>query len=104
MEISVTERLALLGILPKEGNFITLKLVRQLREALSFDELELKQIQFRQEGDHVFWNEDKAGAKNVEIGERMTDLIVDLLKNLDEQKKLKEEHFSLYEKFVEIKT
>ena len=36
LKLSVYERLVLLNILPKEGNFITLKIIRQLREDLSF--------------------------------------------------------------------
>ena len=101
MELTVMERLVLLSILPKEGNFLTLKLVRQLREALSFDELENKRFNFVQDGDQVRWNESEKQEKEIEIGEKMTDLIVETLKGLDERKVLKEEQFTLYEKFVE---
>jgi len=102
-ELSVLERLVLLGILPKEGDFTTLKLVRKLRENLSFDEGEHEKLKFVQDGDQVRWNETALEPKHVAIGEKMRDVIIGALKKLDDEKKLREEHFSLYEKFVENK-
>jgi len=102
-ELTVLERLVLLSILPKEGNFVTLKLVRKLRENLSFDEAEIKELNFAQDGDQVKWNEKANVTKRVNIGEKMNDLIQEALKKLDDEKKLREDHFSLYEKFVEKK-
>lgn len=40
MELSVLERLKLLECLPREGDYTTIKIVRELREALSFKENE----------------------------------------------------------------
>ena len=102
MEMTVVERLVLLNILPKEGNFTTLKLVRELRENLSFDELENKRLNFQQDGDQIRWNESPEVnlPRDIEIGEKMTDLIVECLKELDKKEALKEEQFTLYEKFV----
>lgn len=99
MEFTVSERIALLGILPKEGNFRTLKVVRQLREALSFDDEENKLLNFRQEGQMVRWEKEAVGVKEVEIGERMEDLITDTLNKLNKTEKLRDEHFTLCEKF-----
>ena len=102
-ELTVLERLVLLGALPKEGDFVTLKLVRKLRENLSFDEAEIKELNFVQDGDQVRWNEPANIIKRINIGEKMSDLIQGVLKKLDDEKKLREDHFSLYEKFVENK-
>ena len=101
MELTVLERLVLSNVLPKEGNFTTLRLVRKLREALSFDELEHKKLGFIQDGDQVRWNESAKLVKGFTIGEKMMDLISATLKKLDKEEKLRDEHFSLYEKFVE---
>lgn len=101
MELTVLERLVLQGLLPKEGNYTTLKLLRVCREALSFDDLENKRLGFHQDGDQVRWNENVNVVKNIEIGEVMKLEIVASLKKLEEEKKLRDEHFTLYEKFVE---
>jgi len=101
-ELTVLERLVLLNILPKEGDFTTIKLMRKLRESLSFDEEELKKIEFVQEGEQTRWNEEasKSMLKPIQIGEKMTDIVHDALKKLNDEKKLTNEHLTLYEKFV----
>ena len=100
MELKVFDRLMLLNIIPVEGNFVTLKIVLQLRQALSFNEEEVKRLEIRQNEGNVTWNRIADEPKEVEIGEKATDIIVEALKELDKQKKLTEQHYELYEKFV----
>lgn len=99
--LSVFERLILLSLLPKEGNFLTLKIVRQMRENLSFSEEEHRELELTQEADGVRWNTEADLPKEIEIGEKATDIVVGVLKKLDDENKLTEQHFSLYEKFIE---
>ena len=103
IDLTVLERLVLLNVMPKEGNFTTLKLVRKFREELSFDEAENKALGFKQEGDQVKWNEAANIVKKFEIGDdsKVRELIRDALKKLSDEKKLRDEHFTLYEKFVD---
>jgi len=100
MKLNVLERLMLLGILPKENNFATLKIVRTLTSNLGFDEKETTEFDIKQEGDKVIWNQKGSEEREIEIGEKATDIIVESLKKLDEEKKLNEQLFSVYEKFV----
>ncbi len=44
MKLNMVERLRLLEILPTEGNRMNLKIVRKLRETLSFSEAEIKGV------------------------------------------------------------
>ena len=41
--LTLSDRFAILGILPAEGNFATLKIVRKLREQMSLTEAEIKE-------------------------------------------------------------
>ena len=41
-DLTLSDRFAILGILPAEGNFATLKIVRKLREQMSLTEAEIK--------------------------------------------------------------
>ncbi len=100
MELGVFNRIILLNILPKEGDFITLKIIRKLREDLSFDEVELKALELKQDEGKVFWKMEADKPKEIEIGEKATDVIVEVLKKLNDDKKLTDEHFGLYEKFI----
>uniref|UniRef100_A0A6M3XS10 Uncharacterized protein n=1 Tax=viral metagenome TaxID=1070528 RepID=A0A6M3XS10_9ZZZZ len=101
MELTVKERLVLMGMLPKEGNFLTLRLMRKLREALSFNEEEHKQLKFVQNGEQLSWDFTVVVVKDVEVGDVMLDVITKELKNKDKEGKLTEDHITLYEKFVE---
>ena len=101
MKLNVLDRLTLLEILPKEGDFMTLKLVRKARESLSFSDEEHKHLNFKQLGTQLQWSAKEEMVKDVHFGEIITKIVVDALKKLDETKKMKEAHCSLFEKFVE---
>jgi len=101
MELKVFDRLILLNIMPKEGDFTTLKIVRKLREDLSFSEDEHKALEFKQEDGQVQWKQAGDIPKDVPIGEKASDLIADVLKKLDKEKKLQDQHYRVYELFVE---
>ena len=95
--LSVLERITLLNILPKEGDFLTLKIIRDLRANLSFSEAEHKKACFtKTDGGMHQWVEFDTG---VPIGEKATDIIVNQLNELNNAKKLHEEMISLFEKF-----
>lgn len=101
MELKVFERLILLNTLPKEGDFLTLKIIRDLKGDLSFSEEEHKALQFKQEDGKMLWQAEADKPKEITIGEKAKEIIRNRLKELNEQKKLKEEHLPIYEKFVE---
>src|SRR5207247_9230228 len=60
MEFSVQERLILLSILPAEGDLTTLRIVRGLREQLSFSEEEHALLKFNQAENRVAWDAEAA--------------------------------------------
>ena len=128
MKLEVHERIILQNILPHEGDYITLKLVRKLKETLSFSEKEIAELEFKNHwrcpkcdkvevaaetlkctdcdiymkpAGSVSWNEDKSSKvnKEVHIGGKMLALCETTLKKLSDDGKLTEQHISLYEKF-----
>lgn len=102
MELGVKDRLMLLGMLPAEGNFITLKLVRQLRESLSFTEEEIKTFKIEEDGNSVRWDDKAEVPKDMAIGEKATDVIVNALKRREQEGKLPIDALDLYTKFVSV--
>ena len=104
MKLGISERINLLGILPTESNYVTLKIVADLKLELSFSEDEIKEneIESHKDGEKVFtiWNQQKAKDKDVSIGEKATDIIVDALKKLDGENKINDQTATLYEKFI----
>jgi len=103
MKLSVLERLIALNILPNEGSYTNLKLLREAKESLSFNEKENKDLAFTQDEGGLKWKADAVGDKEVEVGEVVTKLLSKELKKLNDEEKLTEEHVSLYSKFVEEK-
>lgn len=98
--LTALERITLMATLPAEGSYLDMKIVRKFRESLSFSEEEHKALGFvpREDGG-VSW-EGKDPNKAIYFGKRMEAIIVESLTELENTKKLKDEHLSLYEKFV----
>lgn len=100
MKLDVRERLVLLSVLPAEGNFVTLKVVRKLRDSLSFSEEEIKEFKFVHGNNQVTWNNTVEQSRPIEIGTQAKTIIQDALNKLDKEEKLREEHFTLCVKFL----
>ena len=99
MKLDVGERIRLLGILPEKGNLLTLKIVRELRDDLSFSEKEHKDFKIVAKEDRITWD-DKAKEKEVRFGEQANKIIVDKLKDMDEKEELTLPDLNLWEKFM----
>ena len=103
-KMTVLERLMALSLLPKEGDFVTLKIVRNLRETLSFSEEELKALELKLVPEKGYeWKIEGVPAeilnKEITLGPKAASLIADSIEALNNDKKLTEQLFSLYEKF-----
>lgn len=99
-KLTLSDRFAILGILPAEGNFATLKIVRQLREHMSLTEIEIKDHKVVQKGDQITWEKGEK-VTEIEFGEFAENMIKGQLKKMNETNKLEDRHFAIYEKFVE---
>jgi hypothetical protein len=141
VKLNMMERFHLLNLLPMQGDYITLKIMRKLRESLAPDEKEIEEYQFWrewacshksyiEEGAKVvceyteesatqpkcpfhdkvctdtgklFWRDEvKDKVKEIWLGGKARDLIVEALKLLEDDKRLSEEDgtANLYEKFI----
>lgn len=106
MKLTVQERVMLGNILPQEGNFVTLKVLRNLKMDLSFSEAETKKWAIATRDGQVNWrllnekNKPIDQEAEIEIGEKAKDIIVLALAKLNEEKKLRDEHYTLYERFI----
>ena len=98
-KLTILERLLLLGILPPTGDLMTIRIVRKLRESLSFTEEELVTHNVEQhENGQVTWTE-VGEPKEIELGAKAMDAVVKALEKLDKDGKVEEKHLTLFEKF-----
>jgi len=110
MKLSVIERINLLSILPNEGTFATLKIIREMREKLSFTEVENTALNFQAKPSpdgqqFTTWNKtaaDNIGEPDIKLSNFQIDICKVELKKLNdaEPPRLRDEHFTLYEKIV----
>jgi len=100
MVLNIPERIALFGILPEKENFVTLRIVRDLRSNLLLSEEDIKEgeIIISEDGQMITWK--KMLEKDIPIGEKATEVIVAALQKLDSEKALEERYLSLWEKFI----
>jgi hypothetical protein len=104
--LKISERFALLTVLPDKGNFLDMRVVAKLREELNLRDNEIELFEVKPiEGvsGGITWNKKKDRGVNITFGERAMDIIVGALKNLNEDSLLEERHITLYEMFVENK-
>jgi hypothetical protein len=99
------ERVVLFNLLPKEGNFMTLKVLRQVKEKVGLDPKELKDCKVKSDEvkGTLSWDTTKDPHKEIEFNRDVKKIIVDALEKMDKDGKLNDQHISLYEKFVEEK-
>lgn len=99
MELLVGDRIRLLGILPEAGNLLTIKIVRKLREALSFSEEEHKELKIVAKDDRITWDI-AAKPKEIDIGDQGKEIIEKALRGLNEKDELTVPDVGLWEKFI----
>lgn len=103
MELGVKERLVLNASLQGvRGNVAQLRILRELREELSFSEEEIKRLELRQEAGNFIWNPQKEARKKVEIGTEANKIIVERLKELSAEGMLLDDHLDIIDRFPEV--
>lgn len=101
MELSVTERIALLPLLGKmEGNLLLLRQVRDFQQTVGFSEAELTLLEFQQDGTKIMWKEGRVPPLVVTPSPSLHAAIGKLLQQLDEAGQLGMSHLSICDKFL----
>jgi len=101
MKLTVPERYVLQGVLPAESSFVTMRLVKNLRDALALEEDEIKRLGVVIKGDQITWNAEVDGeGTEIQVGELAGTIVRDALRQMDKSNKLTVQHLTLYEKFL----
>ncbi len=105
MELNIKERLGLLELLPREENYAALKELRKAREVIALTPDEIIEFEFVETPTghgsvSITWNTAKEREKDIPLDEYVTTSIQSILSKLDKEKKLSDQTFSLFEKFV----
>jgi hypothetical protein len=103
--LSISERIVLASsALPPESDFVTLKLVRKIKDQIGFSDEELREFEIssdQTEGGitRFKWNTSKERSIEFEFGQKSVEVIKQSLDTLANKKKANEQHLDLWEKF-----
>jgi len=107
VKLDVLNRLSFSGLLTNKGDVTTLKVLRKLREELSFSEEEHALLKFRPaSGNKLTWDETADPHKEFEftgIREILLEKVKTQLRTQEEKEMLELDYLSLYEVLIEKK-
>lgn len=103
MKLTLRQRFTLIELLPQQGNIVLMRRACELRDRLLPTEAEEKEFGVGYDGPTIRCNR-KSGSveREIDIGQAMTDSIVEALGKLNEDGHLTMSHAPLYEKFVTV--
>lgn len=114
MQLTVHERIVLRGILPQEGNIVTVRLVGELQQDLSFTEEDIKRYEISFAGqkyvddngveqtvpqNSMHTGKDGDVPAEIAICDTMFKLIKEELAKMDKAQTLTAQHLAVYDKF-----
>jgi len=104
VKLGLFDRLVCLALLPAEGNYATLKIVRELQMELAPSEEESKLAGITPNlltgGTEATLGWDKVKPKEIAFGDVAKGIIVAALEKMNKEEKLTQQHFNLYSWFV----
>lgn len=107
MSLSIGERLVLMNIVSSmASDIITVRIVREMIDNLSFSEAEIKKFEIVKLEDGsggIDWDHTKKHIKNIPLGPVARTVIVSELKKLESGKQLQLQHLEIWDRFVEDK-
>ena len=98
VELTFGDRLYLLmSVPPQEGNFVTIKTIREIRQKIEFSEEEILKYEIKSEADTVSWKENVE--QEYEFGEVAVGIIMSAFKKIDDDGKVTIQMIPLFDKF-----
>ena len=102
MELTVPERMKLLEILPEKNTYAGIVEIHRLKLLLQLTNDEILEIEAKVDGEMIKWDQDKAIALLIDIpmGEWITNVIRQILRDKDFATDLDLAEISLYQRFI----
>jgi len=107
MRLGVKDRLMIAQILPREGNLVAQRLIRDISQKTELSQGEMKQVEMGPaEGGGIKWDEKKEkefGQRTIKFTDAEVGFLKDQVKKLDETKKVTRDTFFLCERIHNLK-
>ena len=108
MKLTILDRILMMNILPAESDFVTLKMVKELKDKLSFTDKEIKNYEIKttnnkQGKGQITWTAKALETtEDIKIVHSERELIIEQLEKLDKDKKANLHHVELYDKIKKL--
>jgi len=101
MRLTVLERMISMGLLPAEGDILTLRIRAKMIDKIGLTAEEFKEYEVVQANGNVKWRNDLPQEKEIDLDPAEIGLLKDALKKKNDDKKLTPEMVGLYEKVAD---
>jgi len=101
-EFKFIDRMLVVGLLPQQGSFFSMKLVNDFKNEIAFSEEEFKNHNIRVKGNNYVWDKEPKEEKIVNIGPVVLSEIKKIVLMKDSNNELVSEHIPLLEKLFDI--
>lgn len=98
-ELSVLNRILILSVVPVEGDLLTMRVVKNFREKVSFTENELVEFNLKNNNGMFTWDRNKERKIEFEITPKETEMIKEGIEKLNKENKLTEQFIELCDMF-----
>jgi hypothetical protein len=99
MKLGVKDRIALFGVLPQQGDFVTMTVKHDLSDKLKITQTEIEEFGIKSGEGNLTWDASKEKEIDFEFTELELKLVKDSLEEMNNKKSLNDDTFNLYKKF-----
>lgn len=105
LDMTVKDRITVLSIFPRETNLVEQTYIRDISDKVVITQEEIKAVEFQYDDElkTYKWNAEKDKPKKIKFTDVERDFILDIIRKLDQEKKITIDIYQLYEKFNEAK-
>lgn len=100
IKVNVLDRINLLSLIPEKGDFASMNSYIEARKNILLQEDEVKEFEYKAEGNQAMWNAKGREDKEIEIGEIAFEAIKKGLKDLNDKKEITVQMMPTYEKLT----
>ena len=96
MKLGVSKRLSIESLLPKEGNYVELVLIKDIITKVKMSQKEIADVEMKYVGERIMWNPEKDKEVEIKFTDKELEIIKKALENLDKENKLNLDLIDLY--------
>ncbi|KKL60796.1 hypothetical protein LCGC14_2201740 [marine sediment metagenome] len=101
MQLSITDRINLLALMPDRGSLVVLRLLREFTAAVGFTEEEIEGANIKQDGSAYTWDDDGSITKEIEVGPALRDALIKRIETVGEAEEATDAMLSLHDRLKE---